>query len=188
MNKFTIIRQALEVNPNIYVVFNGMSVRLSDPIGSATGIGDIVQNCSFYAMPKDRVYTNPEELQAFLESLVPKLQPTHKSACRQDEERLIFGDLDYEEIIGTRKQTTEFIFAYPDAQNIEGLVDGRKTAVQERNILRCIKLNVLPGKRYLDDYHAEMKKFSSEKGVHSSEDDPSYKTRFARRSELQKYR
>lgn len=124
MSKLTIVRQALETNPEVVIVNADVRNYLPDRNGF------FCHTVSYWVAPKNGLYT-ADELQTFMMGLVPDLTPTQKDAFRQYDKNgdLQFGKLYFDEKVGEERRTTKRILTLTDEEllNVAGFVDGKQT-------------------------------------------------------------
>ena len=125
MSKLSIVRQALETNPEVIIVDSQERNYLPDRSGF------FCHTMDYWVAPKDGLYT-AEELQDFMMSLVPEgLQPTCKDDFRQYDKNsdLEFGKLYFDEKVGEERKITKRILTLTDEElfNVAGFVNGEQT-------------------------------------------------------------
>lgn len=164
MSKLTIVRQALETNPDVTIVNVDEKNYLPERQGSFSHIVD------FCVVPKCGLY-RADELQAFMIGLVPNLEPTVKNDFYRYSDiqdfgkyayNLVFGELYFDEMIGEERIDTKRILTLTDEEllNVSGFVDGKRTIdVTEKLLLlrrtlvrpypnEAIARDILDGKLY----------------------------------------
>ena len=125
MSKLTVVREALESNPDVVIV---------DVIEQNYFPGKVgwwSHTIDYRVAPKTGLYT-ADELQAFMLGLVPDLEPTTKDPFQSYLKQLDFGKLYFDETIGATVQgtltlTDEEFLGDKDLVDRLGLVDGKTT-------------------------------------------------------------
>lgn len=124
MSKLSIVRQALETNPEVIIVDSQERNYLPERSGF------FCHTLDYWVAPKNGLYT-AEELQGFMMGLVPNLKPTQQDDFRQYDKNsdLAFGKLYFDEKVGEGRRITKRILTLTDEEllNVAGFVNGEQT-------------------------------------------------------------
>lgn len=96
MSKFETVKKALETNPEVILVNMDLKNYFPERDGYFTQTADI------YVAPKQGLFTG-DELQEFMEGLIPGLKPTSVDRFHQYNDSLDFGKLYFDEKIGEER-------------------------------------------------------------------------------------
>jgi|SRR3989344_4763405 len=128
MSKLTIVRQALERNPDIDVVNVLDSINIQT-ISYPSDLGGWAHTVIYAVAPKRGLYT-AEELQRFMDRLIPGVEPTTRDDFREEHENLLFGKLYFDEEIGPVRKTLTLEFSDEELKDSDGF-DGKRTVIDE---------------------------------------------------------
>lgn len=137
MSKLIQVRKALGENPNITIV--GAPERNSLPDRD----GHWSHTIDFYVAPNGGIY-NAEELQAFMMSLVPGLEPSCKDDFHEWDHELEFGKLYFDEDIGTEVIRREITLTDEEMFASDGFVDGKQVIEYTRKVQRRTWVRLFP--------------------------------------------
>src|SRR3989344_8448757 len=124
MSKLTIVRQALERNPDIDVVNVLDSINIQT-ISYPSDLGGWAHTVIYAVSPKRGLYT-AEELQRFMDCLIPGVEPTTRDDFREEHEKLLFGKLYFDEEIGPVRRTITLELSDEELKDADGF-DGKRT-------------------------------------------------------------
>ncbi len=154
MSKLSIIRQALETNPGVVIV----NTKKRNYLPYSSNRKDFFCHIIDYLVaPKKGLYT-ADELQEFMNRLVPDLKPTSQIDFRQYDKNsdLKFGALYFDEKVGRERRITKRIIRLNDEEllNVDGFVNGEKTIDKDVNIdyIRRTSVNPFPNEEFARDY------------------------------------
>lgn len=129
MSKLTQIRQALESNSQ--VVISNVDEKNYLPERTGPGIEDYCHKFVYSVVLKSSNY-RIEELQNFMDGLVPGLEPDYRlkfaRAGRKGGNIFRIGELSFIEKIGEQRTTTKKVLTLTDEEllNFNGFVDGKQ--------------------------------------------------------------
>jgi len=147
MSKLTIVRQALETNPEI-VIAKVFEKKYFENYVSTTGW---CHTLDFFIAPKKGLYT-ADELQAFMIGLVPGLAPTAKDEFRQYKGGgMDFGKLYFDEAVGKEKITRIGAITDEELKHAAGFVDGQRTIEETLPYQRRIWVRPFPSEAFVKD-------------------------------------
>lgn len=124
MNKLSIIRNALQTNPEVIII----SEKKENYLPNTAPWSNFCQTVDFYVAPKNGLYT-AIELQQFMMGLIPDLKQTQKDDFRHDDDTLNLGKLYFDEKVGEQRSITKRILTVTDEDllNLAGFVNGEQT-------------------------------------------------------------
>jgi hypothetical protein len=146
MSKLSIVRQALETNPEVIIVSSEEINYLPDRNGF------FCHTMDYWVAPKNGLYT-AEELQAFMMRLVPNLEPTCKDDFLQYEKsgNLELGKLYFDEDVGQEKVTRVCTLTDEQLLNVSGFVKGQRTIEETRSYERRTWVRPFPNEAFARD-------------------------------------
>ncbi|MBI2129631.1 hypothetical protein HYU07_05305 [Candidatus Woesearchaeota archaeon] len=149
MSKLTVIKKALETNPEVVIVKIFNENYLPGKNVDCEYVGDDVIMCwnhlvDFCVAPKDGLYIK-DELQSFMMGLIPKsLKPTFKENFQAYGDKLHFGELCFEEVIGQEKSTRICKVTDEELLNYNGFVNGQQIIKKTLIYQRRTRVRVFP--------------------------------------------
>lgn len=144
MSKLTIVRDALQANPDVLILEVEEKTHLPNPDGFWT------HTMNFITAPTVGIYT-AEALQAFMLGLVP-LEVSSQDNFRSWSGNMEFGKLYFDETIGTDTTIQTIVINDPDVTLPDSYVDGKLTinqgGVASKDLHRRTWVRVYPDQDY----------------------------------------
>lgn len=152
MSKLRTVRTALETNPDVVIVHvsdekNFQNLPENPKRWESRLFTHLVE---FFVASRQGLYT-ADELQTFMEGLVPGLEPKAYNKPYQTDKILYFGKLFYDEIIWEERIARKITITDPDLQGLEGVVNGKRTIIEDRNFSRRILVRPFPDEKLARD-------------------------------------
>ncbi|MFA5887555.1 MAG: hypothetical protein WC852_02500 [Candidatus Nanoarchaeia archaeon] len=146
MSKLSIVRQTLEEKAIIVHVEEE-----NIPLNLCMGWPHKVD---FYIAPKEPLY-KADELNAFMDSLIPDMEPSYKTYFKQEKEALITGALCFDEKIGELRTKYERFITITDMDMIKNcewangkfLID----SIEQRDYMRRISVRPYPNAEIIEE-------------------------------------
>ncbi len=137
MSKLNQVRKALQDNQNIVIL--GAPEHNYLP----TRAGYWSHTVDFFIAPKSGIYT-AKELQSFITSLTPGLEPTTIDNFYESEQELRFGVLYFDEDIGTESIRREVVLTDQDMFASSGFVSGKRIIEHVEKVQRRTWVRLFP--------------------------------------------
>lgn len=141
MDKLTLIRNALETNPNIVIVNVEEYNYLPDYLPERDRKWSHVVN--FIIAPQKGVY-NADHLRELMMNLVPDIEFSIMRDFGAHVDVMNFGGLYFEEIIGEENITRKITLTDPKLFNTQGFQDGEQIIENRERLLRSIGILMYP--------------------------------------------
>ena len=137
MSKLSTVRTALQCNSDIQIVAVDESTHFPHPDGYWT------HKVDFIVAPNHGIYTG-KELQDFMETLIPALQPTCLDRFHEWDTSMEFGKLYFDEDLGTEVIKHEITLAESDFLPPDVVENGKAVYEETRRIQRRTWVRLYP--------------------------------------------
>lgn len=166
MSKLTLVRKALQENPDISIVDAPERNYLPYKDGYWSHTVD------FHVAPKTGVIYTAKELQALMMSLIPGLEPTCRDDFREWEREIDFGKLYFDEVIGVEDIRREIVLTDEDMFLSAGFVEGKQIIEKRIDVMRRTWVRLFPNAQIAaaalrgeNEYRISKAKFVKHRGI-----------------------